>query len=71
MGSGSEAQFNEPDGVAVDTNGNVYVADTVNNTVGKSHPRCGDDHRRKGGIWGHLGWNQWGGSPVGHLWYYD
>src|SRR5882724_9270587 len=32
---GQNAQFNRPAGVAVDTNGNVYVADTFNNTIRK------------------------------------
>jgi len=32
-GSGSAARFNDPAGVAVDRNGNVYVADQVNSTI--------------------------------------
>jgi sugar lactone lactonase YvrE len=34
-GTGTNAQFDLPFGVAVDTNGNVYVADTDNNTIRK------------------------------------
>jgi len=34
-GTGSTARFNGPQGVAVDANGNVYVADTYNNTLRK------------------------------------
>jgi sugar lactone lactonase YvrE len=34
-GSGSEAMFQYPSGIAVDANGNVYVADTVNNRIRK------------------------------------
>ena len=34
-GTGSGAQFNAPNGVAVDAAGNVYVADTYNHTVRK------------------------------------
>jgi DNA-binding beta-propeller fold protein YncE len=34
-GVGAAARFNEPGGVATDTTGNVYVADTGNNTVRK------------------------------------
>lgn len=32
-GTGSAARFRQPDGVAVDSSGNVYVADTLNHTV--------------------------------------
>ena len=34
-GSGSSAHFNTPIGVAADTNGNVYVADSYNHTIRK------------------------------------
>jgi len=34
-GTGSNARFNNPAGVAVDTNGNLYVADNVNQTIRK------------------------------------
>ena len=37
-GTGSIARFNSPDGVAVDNAGNVYVADTNNNTIRKGYP---------------------------------
>lgn len=37
-GLGSTAQFNRPNGVAVDGSGNVYVADTSNNTIRKITP---------------------------------
>jgi hypothetical protein len=32
-GAGAAARFNEPNGVAVDVHGNVYVADTSNDTI--------------------------------------
>ena len=38
-GTGSAARFNRPQGVAVDSAGNVYVADTSNATIRKSRPR--------------------------------
>ena len=34
-GTGNAARFHYPSGVAADTNGNVYVADTTNNTIRK------------------------------------
>ncbi|MGD0016745.1 MAG: immunoglobulin domain-containing protein [Verrucomicrobiia bacterium] len=37
-GTNSNARFYQPDGVAVDTNGNVYVADTGNDTIRKITP---------------------------------
>jgi hypothetical protein len=37
-GTGSIARFSNPSGVAVDSAGNVYVADTGNNTIRKGYP---------------------------------
>ena len=37
-GTGSAARFNEPSGVAVDGDGNVYVADSANSTIRKITP---------------------------------
>src|SRR5205807_4272155 len=37
-GTGSEARFNHPEGIAVDETGNVYVADTMNFTIRKITP---------------------------------
>ncbi len=37
-GLGSAARFSEPNGIAVDSAGNLYVADTSNNTVRKITP---------------------------------
>src|SRR5262249_22705515 len=37
-GVGSAARFNSPFGVAVDSTGNVYVADTENHTIRKTTP---------------------------------
>jgi DNA-binding beta-propeller fold protein YncE len=37
-GTGSAGRFNYPTGVAVDSAGNVYVADTFNNMIRKGYP---------------------------------
>jgi hypothetical protein len=41
-GSGSEARFNSPEGVAVDANGFVYVTDGNNHTIRKGNPAPSD-----------------------------
>ena len=41
-GNGSDALFNLPEGVAVDAEGNVYVADSVNNSIRKGYPALPD-----------------------------
>ena len=49
-GTGSAAQFYYPDGLTVDTNGIVYVADKFNHTIRKVTPAGGGDYiRRTGG----------------------
>lgn len=37
-GTGTNAEFNDPEGIAVDTSGNVYVADTLNHTIREVTP---------------------------------
>lgn len=37
-GNGSNAKFNNPNGIAVDSSGNVYVADNTNNRIRKIAP---------------------------------
>ena len=41
-GSGSEARFYSPEGLAVDANGFVYVADANNHTIRKGNPASPD-----------------------------
>ena len=36
-GIGSVARFNSPQGIAVDSGGNLYVGDTINHTIRRSH----------------------------------
>ena len=40
-GTGSGAQFSQPGAIAVDRAGNLYVADTINNTIRKGTPAPG------------------------------
>jgi sugar lactone lactonase YvrE len=40
-GAGGAARFNQPFGTAVDSSGNVYVADTLNNEIRKIAPAAG------------------------------
>ena len=35
-GTGSAARFNQPNGIAVDSSGNVYIADSLNRTIRRS-----------------------------------
>ena len=37
-GTGAAARFNRPGGVALDSSGNLYVADTNNSTIRKISP---------------------------------
>jgi len=37
-GIGAAAQFNEPDGLGIDTEGNLYIADSGNNEIRKATP---------------------------------
>ena len=51
-GTGSAARFYEPQGLAVDSAGTVYVADTWNHTDPEDHGGGGSDHA--GGCAGRL-----------------
>jgi NHL repeat len=66
-GTGSDARFYLPDGVAVDSAGNVYVADTFNALIRKVTP--GGVVTTLGGVAGRLplagGWESYGGSADG------
>ncbi len=52
-GTGTGAQFNNPEGVTVDSSGNVYVADTGNNEIRKITP---------GGVVSLFAGSTWGSS---------
>src|SRR6185437_11339060 len=41
-GTGDDARFNAPEGVAVDSAGNVYVADAANHSIRKGYPALPD-----------------------------
>ncbi len=41
-GSGAAAQFNDPNGIAVDSSGNLYVADSNNNSIRIGRPTLAD-----------------------------
>jgi sugar lactone lactonase YvrE len=61
-GTGSGARFFQPEGVAVDTSGNVYVADTYNHTIRKVTP--GGSVSTFAGTAGSFGTNDGSGSAA-------
>ena len=65
-GTGSAARFHEPDGVAVDSAGNVYVADTSNYTIRKVTPA--GVVATLAGLAGHAGNHDGTGSAARFLW---
>ena len=62
-GTGSGARFNNPSGVAADSAGNVYVADSGNHTIRKVTP--GGVVTTIGGLAGSFGSNDGTGSAAG------
>jgi sugar lactone lactonase YvrE len=61
-GNGASAQFTAPEGVAVDNAGNIYVADTGNNSIRKITP--GGDVTTLAGLSRASGWEDGVGSAA-------
>jgi len=53
-GTGTAAQFNYPNGITIDTEGNLYVADTFNHRIRKITPQAVVSTVAGSGTFGHL-----------------
>jgi len=56
FGAPPQGSFNEPSGMTFDSNGNLYVADSVNQRIQQFRPGANGETWSNGAMWGARGW---------------
>lgn len=56
FGAPPQGSFNEPSGMTFDSNGNLYVADSVNQRMQQFRPGADGESWSNGAMWGARGW---------------